>query len=89
MTSYRHNGGPPIVESPFGPNGWIAIGRDIRFHPLVGFGLPVAPSDPERGSYSRGEAWQDLMMECRYKDGVVTVTGRNARTLEIRGGPLF
>ena len=32
--------------------------------------------------------WQGVR-NVSYKDGVVTVTGRDARTLEIRGGPLF
>ena len=87
MTSYRHNGGPPLQEdSPFGPNGWIAIARDIRHHPLVGFGLTVPPCDPGRGSYSRGEAWQDLMMECRFRDGVVN---NNGRPMTLRRGQLL
>lgn len=87
MSDYRHNGGPPLAEeSPFGPNGWIAIARDIRFHSLVGFGKPVPPCDESKGSYSRGEAWMDLMMECRFKDGVVN---NNGRTMNLRRGQLL
>lgn len=73
-----HNGGPPIeeVRNPFGPNGWVAIGRDSRFHPIVGFGKSVPPCDPTKGSYSRAEAWLDLIMECRYSSGQVYNGGR-------------
>ncbi len=46
---------------------WIAVSRDMRDHPVVGMGQPVQPADPTRGSYSRYEAWQDLLMEAQYK----------------------
>ena len=46
---------------------WIAISRDMRDHPVVGFGRPVPPADPKRGAYSRAEAWLDLVMEARWK----------------------
>lgn len=46
---------------------WIAISREMRDHPIVGMGQPVAPADPKRGSYSRYEAWQDLLMEAKWK----------------------
>ena len=74
----RHNGGPALDEvSPFGKNGWIAVGRDSRYHPIVGFGKFVNPSDPDRGFvYSKAEAWQDLIMECRYSTGQVYNGGR-------------
>jgi len=46
---------------------WIAVSRDMRDHPVVGMGQPVSPADPDRGSYSRYEAWQDLLMEAKYR----------------------
>lgn len=67
------------------PAGWIAIHRTVRHHHIVGFGKPVKPCDPSRGSYSRSEAWQDLLMECRYQDGTVLNGGRE---MEIRRGEL-
>jgi len=79
LHSRRHNGGPPIEDnpSPFGKNGWVAVGRDSRYHPIVGFGKTVTPCDAERGFvYSRAEAWQDLIMECRYSTGQVFNGGR-------------
>lgn len=45
---------------------WIAVSRDMRKHPIVGMGQPVPAADPKRGSYSRYEAWQDLLMEAKY-----------------------
>jgi hypothetical protein len=30
-------------------------------------GQPVKPSDPSRGSYSKYEAWQDLLMEAQFR----------------------
>lgn len=50
------------VYNPDSSNGWIAVRRAMRFHPIVGMGKPVAPADPKRGSFSRYEAWQDLLM---------------------------
>lgn len=74
-----HNGGPELEdekEQHFGPNGWIAVGRDMRWHPVVGFGKTVQPHDESRGSFSRSEAWTDLIMECRYSEGTVLNKGR-------------
>lgn len=75
MTGIGDNGGPPLDEedNPFGPAGWVKIGRDIRSHPIVGFGLS--------GSYSRAEAFLDLIMECRYVPGEVWNKGKKM-TLE-------
>ncbi len=67
------------------PAGWIAVHRNIRTHHIVGYGKPVKPCDPSRGAYSRSEAWQDLLMECRYQDGTVLNGGRE---MEIRRGEL-
>ena len=81
MTGIGHNGGPAIDEEDvsFDHNGWIAVARGLRDHWLVGFGKPVAPVDPDRGSYSRTEAWLDLIMECQYKAGTVNNGGRKMR----------
>jgi hypothetical protein len=49
------------------PGDWIAVSRDMRHHPIVGMGNPVKPEDTSRGSYSKYEAWQDLLMEARWK----------------------
>lgn len=57
-------------------SGWIAISREIRDHWLVGYGKAVTPADPTRGSYSQHEAFQDLLMECRYRKGYVVNGGR-------------
>ena len=48
---------------------WVAISRDMRDHPIVGFGQPVKPANPKRGSFSKGEAWMDLVMEARWRGG--------------------
>jgi hypothetical protein len=65
-----HNGGPEMVDwSEYG--GFVVEARDSRTHPVIGYGQPVEPQDPSRGSYSRNEAWRDLLHECRYKAGKV------------------
>lgn len=53
-------------NSGYSAGNWIAISRDIRNHPIVGFGQPVKPANPKRGSYSRAEAWLDLVMEANW-----------------------
>lgn len=68
--SIGHNG---TVESA---GNWIAVSRDIRDHPIVGFGQPVKPADPKRGSYSRTEAWLDLIMEARWQPGQINNKGK-------------
>lgn len=55
---------------------WLAISRDIEKHPIVGFGQPVKPADPKRGSYSRGEAWQSLLFQAQYIPSEVVNKGR-------------
>lgn len=76
-----NNGGPGIDDDK-ASSGWVKIYRDIREHPVVGFGQPVKPNDPSRGAYSRGEAFQDLLMEAQYKPGTTRINGE-AVTLEI------
>ena len=82
MSKTGHNGGPRLY---FSGDGWIAIHRDIRNHWLVGFGLPVKPMDDSRGSFSRNEAFVDLIMECRYEAGTVNNGGRK---MDIQRGQL-
>jgi hypothetical protein len=66
---------PPADQN----GGWIAVRRAMRDHWLVGFGQPVKPCDPDRGAYSRAEAFIDLIMECRYEAGTVNNNGRKMR----------
>lgn len=62
--------------NPYGRNGYIRVARDSRWHRIVGFGKFVTPADPDKGyAFSKAEAWQDLMMECRYKSGTVLNKG--------------
>jgi len=77
MSTY--NPGAPL-------SGFVRTERDMRQHYLVGFGQPMPPHDPQRGAYSRAEAWQDLIMEARYKDGYVMDRGRK---LLLRPGQLL
>jgi DNA-binding Lrp family transcriptional regulator len=58
----------------------------MRDHWLVGFGQPVMAVDEDRGSFSRSEAWIDLIMECRYAAGTVNNGGRK---MELRPGQLL
>jgi hypothetical protein len=74
MHEIGHNGGPAIDDDKQS-SGWVKIYRDIREHPVVGFGQPVKPADPSRGAYSRGEAFQDLLMEAQYKPGTTRING--------------
>lgn len=67
------NGGPSMF---IGGEGWVAIHRGLRNHWLVGFGQPVKPMDPAKGSFSRTEAWVDLIMECRYEAGTIANGGQ-------------
>lgn len=65
---------------------WIAVSRDMRDHPVVGMGQPVDPANPYRGSYSRYEAWQDLLMEAQYKPFEVLNRGK---AVSLRRGQLM
>jgi hypothetical protein len=58
---------PPRAEWESNPSGWIAVSREMRSHPIVGAGKPVAPSDGARGAHSRMEAWVDLLCLAQYK----------------------
>jgi hypothetical protein len=84
MTHNREtNGATPIDWREYG--GFIVEARDARSHPIVGYGKPVKPADPERGSHSCNEAWRDLLHECRYQDGFVMNGGLK---MEVRRGEL-
>jgi hypothetical protein len=74
MSKVGHNN-PPADQN----GGWVAIRRAMREHWLVGFGQPVTPCDPDRGAYSRAEAFIDLIMECRYEAGTVNNGGRKMK----------
>lgn len=65
-----HNGGPPFDDGITFPDreGFIAVARSMRDHWLVGFG--------SEGRYSKAEAWQDLIMECRYEPGKIMNGGK-------------
>jgi hypothetical protein len=79
MAGIGHNSGDfdqDDVENPYGRSGYIKVGRDLRWHHIVGFGKTVTPADDSKGFvFSRAEAWQDLIMECRYNAGTVLNKG--------------
>lgn len=83
----RHNGGPELDDELTldDKEGWIRISRRLRQHYLVGFGRRVTPADEDKDTYSRAEAWMDLIMECRYAAGTVMNGGRK---MEIKPGQL-
>jgi hypothetical protein len=68
--------GAPGHNSGATSGNWIAVSRDMRDHPIVGMGQPVKPDDPCRGSFSRYEAWQDLLMEAKWKPFEVSNKGK-------------
>lgn len=81
MTAERHHNGGPMDE------GWIKKHRSVRDHWLVGHGHQVKPADPSRRlCLSKGEAWEDLIMECKYEDGTVNNGGRK---MQLRRGELL
>jgi len=70
---------------------WIAVSRDVRDHHLVGFGQPVKAANPKKGAFSRAEAWLDLIMLARWKDGPEMNKGRKVDMLagQLQGGYSF
>lgn len=48
--------------------GYVITARAMRDHHVVGFG--------SEGRYSKAEAWQDIIMECRYEPGKAMNRGR-------------
>ena len=74
MSEMGHNGGPDPVWMD-NPGSWIALSRAVREHPIVGFGQPVSPASSSRGSFSRGEAWIDLLCLAQYRPARVNNRG--------------
>lgn len=70
---------------------WIAVSRDVRDHHLVGFGQQVKPANPKKGAFSRAEAWLDLIMLARWRDGPEMNKGRKVDMLagQLQGGYSF
>jgi hypothetical protein len=74
-----HNNGPALDDDDAtfrDHEGWIRVSRRMRNHWLVGFGIQVAPADPDLPTYSHAEAFQFLIMECAYDGRTVTNGGR-------------
>lgn len=55
---------------------WIAVCVDARDHSVVGCGQPVKPADPKRGSWSKFEAWLDMICEATWRGREVMNKGR-------------
>lgn len=55
--------------------GYILIFRTLLDHPVVGAGKPVKPAKPSKPTYSRLEAWLDLLMMAVYDDKTVQMNG--------------
>lgn len=69
------------------PGNWIAVSRDMRDHPIVGFGRRPKPADPNNPTcFSYAEGFIDLLMWARYEDGEVRNKGRK---MLIRRGQLM
>lgn len=70
---------------------WIALSRDVAGHWLVGFGQAVPPANPNRGAYSRSEAWIDLIMLARWKAGTEVNKGKkiDLEIGQLQGGYSF
>jgi hypothetical protein len=81
MSALGHNGALTFSSD----NGWVAIARSIRSHPLVGIHLFAKPMDAARGAVQPMAAFIDLIMECRYEDGFVQNGGRK---MEVKRGQM-
>jgi hypothetical protein len=86
-----HNQGPGLENdeerTPHGRQGYVLVSREMRDHPIVGFGRYSTPADPaKRFCYGKSDAWLDLIMECRYEAGRVNNGGR---IMEIQPGQLI
>jgi hypothetical protein len=79
MAEIGHNSGTR-------PGNWISVSRDMRDHSVVGMGQPVRPADTTRGSYSKYEAWQDLLMEAQWKPFEVINRGK---TVNLKRGQIM
>lgn len=81
MSAIGHNGALTFSSD----NGWVAIARSIRSHPLVGIHLFAKPMDSSRGAVQPMAAFIDLIMECRYEDGFIQNGGRK---MEVKRGQM-
>ena len=62
------------AQGPFGGN-WLAISREIRFHPIVGFLKP--DGTPKDGvTVNESNAWIDLLCEANWRDREVNNAGK-------------
>lgn len=68
MANIGHNN-PPI-------SGYVLIARKLLNHPVVGAGKPVKPAKPNKPTYSRMEAWLDLLMMASYQDKKTKIGGK-------------
>lgn len=68
MAKMGHNN-PPI-------SGYVLIARKLLNHPIVGAGKPVKPAKPNKPTYSRMEAWLDLLMMASYQDKKTKIGGK-------------
>lgn len=80
MSDKLSNNPPP--DWAINPGNWIAISREVREHPIVGAGQPVKPDDPRKGSYSRMEAWFDLLCLAQFKPSRISNRG-DVMTLDV------
>jgi hypothetical protein len=66
---------------------WIAVSRDMRDHPIVGFGRRPKPDDPSNPvCFSYAEGFLDLLMWARWEDGEILNKGRK---MLVRRGQLM
>lgn len=80
MSGIGHNGAPQ-------DEGWIKRYRSVRDHWLVGHGIHVKPADPSKPRcHTQGEAWEDMIMECRYEAGYINNGGKK---MELRRGEML
>lgn len=55
---------------------WFALSRDVREHPLVGAGQPVAPANKDRAAWSKMEAWIDLLALAQFRPSRINNKGQ-------------
>lgn len=65
-----------------GNAGWFAVSRLIFEHHVVGAGQAVDPADPNKGAYSKMEAWLWLIANASFEERRVINKGREI-TLQI------
>lgn len=55
---------------------WFAVSRMVFDHYIVGAAQPVKPADAKKGSYSKMEAWLDLIAMAAYEPSKIMNKGR-------------